>query len=43
MQWVCPDFLVGALVGGVGIGIDAMTDAMWHLEPANVERKLVPK
>jgi hypothetical protein len=37
------DFLVGALIGGVGIGIDAMTDAMWHLEPAKVERKLVPK
>jgi hypothetical protein len=37
------DFLVGALVGGVGIGIDALTDAMWHLEPAKVERKLVPK
>lgn len=37
------DFLVGALIGGVGIGIDAMTDAMWHLEPAKVERKLVPQ
>jgi hypothetical protein len=37
------DFLLGALVGGIGIGIDAMTDAMWKLEPAIVERKLVPK
>lgn len=37
------DFLVGALLGGVGIGIDALTGAMWHLEPAMVERKLVPK
>ena len=33
------DFLAGALIGGVGIGIDAMTDAMWHLEPAKVERQ----
>jgi hypothetical protein len=37
------DFLFGALLGGVGIGIDAMTHAMWHLEPARVERKLVPE
>src|SRR5687767_1688237 len=34
------DFLVGALIGGAGIAVDAMTDAMWHLEPAKVERKL---
>ena len=37
------DFLIGALVGGVGFGVDAMTGAMWQLEPASVERKLVPK
>ena len=37
------DFLVGALLGGAGFGIDAMTGAMWQLEPAAVERKLVPK
>ncbi|HYK03044.1 MAG TPA: hypothetical protein VE974_14885 [Thermoanaerobaculia bacterium] len=37
------DFLVGALAGGIGFGIDAMTGAMWELEPARVERKLVPK
>ncbi len=37
------DFLLGALLGGAGIGVDALTDAMWHLEPATVERKLVPK
>lgn len=37
------DFLVGAFLGGVGIGIDAITGAMWELEPAVVERKLVPK
>ena len=37
------DFLIGALLGGIGIAVDALTDAMWHLEPAAVERKLVPK
>jgi hypothetical protein len=37
------DFLVGAFVGGVGFGIDALTGAMWELEPARVERKLVPR
>ena len=37
------DFLVGALLGGVGFGVDAMTGAMWQLEPAKVERKLAPK
>jgi hypothetical protein len=37
------DFLVGALLGGVGFTIDALTGAMWELEPARVERKLVPK
>jgi hypothetical protein len=34
------DFLFGALFGGIGIAIDALTGAMWHLEPATVERKL---
>jgi hypothetical protein len=37
------DFLVGALLGGAGFGIDAITGAMWELEPAKVERKLVPQ
>lgn len=37
------DFLIGAFLGGAGFGIDAMTGAMWELEPARVERKLVPK
>ena len=37
------DFLVGALIGGVGFGVDALSGAMWHLEPAAVERKLVPQ
>jgi hypothetical protein len=37
------DFLIGALIGGAGIGVDALTDAMWHLEPAKVERKLTPR
>lgn len=37
------DFLFGVLFGGIGFAIDAMTDAMWELEPAVVERKLVPK
>ena len=37
------DFLSGALLGGVGFTIDALTGAMWELEPASVERKLVPK
>jgi len=37
------DFLLGALLGGAGFGIDTMTGAMWELEPARVERKLVPE
>lgn len=37
------DFILGAFLGGVGFGIDAVTGAMWQLEPAAVERKLVPK
>ncbi|HEX7832646.1 MAG TPA: hypothetical protein VF787_23520 [Thermoanaerobaculia bacterium] len=37
------DFLAGAFVGGVGFAVDAITGAMWELEPARVERKLVPK
>jgi hypothetical protein len=37
------DFLLGALLGGAGFGIDALSGAMWQLEPANVERKLVPQ
>ena len=37
------DFFFGALLGGAGFGIDALTGAMWQLEPANVERKLTPK
>lgn len=37
------DFLIGALIGGAGFGIDALSGAMWQLEPARVERKLTPK
>jgi hypothetical protein len=37
------DFLFGALMGGVGFGVDALTGAMWALEPASVERTLTPK
>src|SRR6266545_414022 len=37
------DFVLGVLLGGAGFGIDALTGAMWQLEPARVERKLVPK
>jgi len=37
------DFLVGALIGGVGFGVDAMSGAMWEWEPAVVDRKLRPK
>lgn len=37
------DFSFGALLGGAGFGVDALTGAMWQLEPAKVERKLAPK
>lgn len=37
------DFSFGALLGGAGFGVDALTGAMWQLEPARVERKLTPK
>jgi hypothetical protein len=37
------DFLLGAVVGGAGFGVDAMTGAMWELQPARVELTLVPK
>ena len=37
------DFLLGALLGGAGLGVDALTGAMWQLEPAKVERKLAPE
>lgn len=37
------DFLFGALLGGIGFGIDAITGAMWELTPATIERTLVPK
>jgi hypothetical protein len=37
------DFLLGALLGGAGFGVDALSGAMWQLEPAKVERKLAPK
>ena len=36
------DFLLGALLGGVGFGVDALTGAMWELEPGRVELHLVP-
>ena len=37
------DFLGGAILGGAGFAIDALTGAMWQLEPAGVDRKLAPK
>jgi hypothetical protein len=37
------DFLLGALIGGTGFGVDALTGAMWQLEPVTVERKLTPE
>lgn len=37
------DFFLGALVGGAGFGVDALTGAMWQLEPARVEIQLAPK
>lgn len=37
------DFLIGAMLGGVGSGIDALTGAMWKLEPPRVERTLAPE
>jgi len=37
------DFFVGAVIGGAGFGIDALTGAMWRLEPVKVERKLKPQ
>jgi hypothetical protein len=37
------DFFLGALLGGAGFGVDALTGAMWQLEPAKVERKLAPE
>jgi hypothetical protein len=37
------DFLTGALLGGIGFGVDALSGAMWQLEPDRVERKLTPK
>jgi hypothetical protein len=37
------DFLIGALLGGVGFGVDALTGAMWQLEPPTVEVKLAPQ
>lgn len=36
------DFLVGALIGGASFGVDALSGAMWQLEPARVERTLTP-
>ncbi len=36
------DFLFGVLLGGIGFSIDALTGAMWELEPATVERTLAP-
>jgi hypothetical protein len=36
------DFLVGAFFAGAGIAIDAMTGAMWQLEPAGVDVRLRP-
>ncbi len=37
------DFLFGALAGGIGFGVDALSGALWQLEPDRVERKLTPK
>ena len=36
------DFLFGAVIGGAGFGVDALSGAMWQLEPAKVEIKLTP-
>jgi len=36
------DFFAGALIGGAGFAIDALSGAMWQLEPAKVERRLTP-
>ncbi len=36
------DHLIGVILGGLGFAVDAVTRAMWELEPAKVERKLVP-
>ncbi len=37
------DFLFGAVIGGAGFGIDALSGAMWELEPARVELQLTPE
>ena len=37
------DHLIGVLLGGAGFAVDALTGAMWRLEPAMVERELAPK
>jgi hypothetical protein len=37
------DFLAGALVGGAGFAVDALSGAMWELEPARVEVELTPQ
>jgi len=37
------DFLIGAVIGGTGFGVDALTGAMWQLEPTAVERTLRPE
>ena len=37
------DHLFGVVIGGAGFGVDALSGAMWQLEPARVERKLTPK
>jgi len=37
------DHLIGVVIGGVGFGVDALSGAMWQLEPARVERKLTPQ
>lgn len=35
------DHLFGVVIGGAGFGVDALTGAMWQLEPARVERRLM--
>jgi len=37
------DHLIGVVIGGAGFGIDALSGAMWQLEPARVERRLTPQ
>jgi hypothetical protein len=37
------DFLLGSFLGGAGIAIDAISGAMWQLEPDRVELRSRPE